>query len=166
MISNTWLALLLGAVATSDVVTAFTTTTRSQSQCLKRQSATQLFEGGFVSVGLGPQEETTEDGEKKEEKELVAGVDYEVPDHEAYRTSRRAPIDEQCDKWFGELLGDEDQTGVLTSLAKDARKMLLTPVPLVNEVCSHCELLCSRFICHLTYYLFLFCASGTTPKRQ
>ena len=129
--SNTWLLLLLGAVATSDVVTAFTATTPSQSQYLQRQRATQLFEGGgFVSVGLGPQE-TKEDGE---EKELVAGVDYEVPDHEAYRTSRRAPIDEQCDKWFGDLLGDEDQIGVLTSLAKDARKKLLTPVPLVNEV--------------------------------
>ena len=81
-----------------------------------------------VSIGLGPEE-------VEEEKELVPGVDYEVPDHEAYRTSRRSKLDEKCDKWFGGLLGGENDKGVLGSLADDARTVLLTPVPLVNEVC-------------------------------
>jgi len=81
-----------------------------------------------VSVGLGPEEV----GE--EEKELVPGVDYEIPDHEAYRTSRRSKLDEKCDKWFGDLLGCEDDKGILGSLADDARNVLLTPVPLINEV--------------------------------
>ena len=84
-----------------------------------------------VSIGLGPGETTEEEDEKKE---LVAGVDYEIPDHEAYRTSRRSKLDEQCDEWFGALLGDEKDHGVLGSLADDARKILTTPVELVNEV--------------------------------
>jgi len=83
-----------------------------------------------VSVGLGP-EQAVEEG--KDEKELDAGIDYEIPDHEAYRTSRRSKLDEQCDQWFGALLGDEEDHGVLGSLADDARKVLLTPVPLKNE---------------------------------
>ena len=91
-----------------------------------------------VSIGLGP-EPKTDDGEQ--EKELIPGVDYEVPDHESYRTSRRSKIDEQCDKWFGALLGTEDDNGILGSLADDAREILLTPVPLVNEVCVKNSLL-------------------------
>jgi hypothetical protein len=85
-----------------------------------------------VSIGLGP--EKKEEGEEK--VELVAGVDYEIPDHESYRTSRRSKIDEQCDEWYGSLMGSEDDKGILGSLADDARKILLTPVPLVNDVCA------------------------------
>jgi hypothetical protein len=86
----------------------------------------------FVSVGLGPQKTKEDDNPKKE---LVAGVDYEVPDHESYRTSRRSQLDEQCDEWYGSLLGSSEDIGILTSLAKDAREILMTPVPLINEVC-------------------------------
>ena len=82
-----------------------------------------------VSIGLGPEPKTDEE----DEKELIPGVDYEVPDHESYRTSRRSKIDEQCDKWFGALLGSEDDKGILGSLADDAREILTTPVPLINE---------------------------------
>lgn len=81
----------------------------------------------LVSIGLGPEE-------TGEEKETVARVDYEIPDHEAYRTSRRSKLDEKCDKWFSDLLGGEDDKGILGSLADDARRILVTPVPLVNEV--------------------------------
>jgi hypothetical protein len=87
-----------------------------------------------VSIGLGPDQAVEEEGKKAEKKELVAGVDYEVPDHESYRTSRRSKLDEQCDEWFGALLGDEKTHGVLGSLADDAREILTTQVPLVNEV--------------------------------
>jgi hypothetical protein len=109
-----------------------------------------------VSIGLGPESDLTdeeaEDGERSEgyknnkkikKKELVAGVDYEVPDHESYRLSRRSNLDEQCDKWFGDLLGNEDQQGIMGSLADDARKILTTPVPLINEVCLY------MFVCSL-----------------
>jgi hypothetical protein len=83
----------------------------------------------YSTVGLGPQKK-----EEEERKELVPGVDYEVPDHESYRTSRRSKIDEQCDQWFGSLLGDDSNNGILKSLAEDHRKVLATPVPLVNDV--------------------------------
>jgi hypothetical protein len=86
-----------------------------------------------AAVGLGPDKTSKEE----EKRELVAGVDYEVPDHESYRTSRRSKLDEQCDKWFGALLGTEEEQGVLGSLADDARKILLTPVPLVNDVSNN-----------------------------
>ena len=100
-------------------------------------SSTQLH--STIGLGLGQRleqegNETAEGGEE-EKKELVAGVDYEIPDHESYRTSRRSKLDEQCDAWFGALLGGEDDKGVLGKLADDAREILLTPVPLVNEVC-------------------------------
>ena len=84
----------------------------------------------FVSIGLGPEKETGED----EKKELVAGVDYEVPDHEAFRTSRRSNLDEQCDEWFGSLLGSNENHGIMSSLSEKMHKLLTTPVPLVNEV--------------------------------
>ncbi len=93
-----------------------------------------------VSIGLGPDQAVEEEDDKKE---LVAGVDYEIPDHEAYRTSRRSKLDEQCDQWFGALLGDEQDHGVLGSLADDARKILTTPVELVNEVG------CGMYLIHL-----------------
>ena len=88
-----------------------------------RQDSTKLQ----VSIGLGPGEDQVE-----QKKELVAGVDYEVPDHEAFRLSRRSKLDETCDQWFGSLMGDGN--GVLGSVAETAREILTTPVPLINEV--------------------------------
>lgn len=114
------------------------TTTSSPNNVIKipAASTTQLR----VSIGLGPEEPVTEEdadiGEqkKREAKDFIAGVDYEVPDHESYRTSRRNNDDERCDKWFGDLLGDDKQVGIMGSLAGDARKILLQPVPLINEI--------------------------------
>ena len=83
-----------------------------------------------VSIGLGPDEKGTKD--KEEDKPLVAGVDYEIPDHEKYRLSRRSNIDKISDEWYGTLLGSE--TGILGSVADDTLKILKTPVPLVNDV--------------------------------
>lgn len=80
-----------------------------------------------VSIGLGPDENKTD-----EEKELVAGEDYEIPDHEEYRLSRRSKMDVKCDEWYGSLLGTE--TGVLDSIAEGMLEILKTPVPLINEV--------------------------------
>jgi hypothetical protein len=80
-------------------------------------------EGGDASTMVG-----------EEKRELVAGIDYEIPDHEAFRLSRRSKLDEACDAWFGALLGGHDDNGVLGKLAESARETLLTPVPLVNEV--------------------------------
>lgn len=82
----------------------------------------------FVSIGLGP------DSERKEETTtLVEGVDYLVPNHEEFRTSRRSRIDEQCDAWFEKLLASNND-GVLGKLVTEARSLLITPVPLVNEL--------------------------------
>jgi hypothetical protein len=93
-----------------------------------------------VSVGLGPQKK------EDDKRVLVAGVDYEVPDHESFRTSRRSKLDEKCDEWFGTLLGSEEDKGILGSLADDARSILLTPVALVNEVCSETIVLAYLFL--------------------
>jgi hypothetical protein len=115
-------------------VHAFTSTSVCPSLLHRSRSTSQLQ----VSIGLGPDKKLEEgEGEQvtaDEKRELVPGVDYEVPDHEAYRTSRRSKLDELCDEWFGALLGGEDDKGIMGSLADDARKTLLTPVPLINEV--------------------------------
>jgi hypothetical protein len=117
-------------LSTPTIITTTTTATKTQL---------------YVSIGLGPEkkmeEEGSEEGEEdsavaayNEKREWVAGVDYEIPDHESYRLSRRSKLDEQCDKWFGTLLGSEHDKGILGQLADDARTALLTPVPLVNDV--------------------------------
>jgi hypothetical protein len=116
---------------------AFTFTSPTSTSTLTTTSTSTSTTSLGVSIGLGPEqavEEEEGEGKKAEKVELVAGVDYEVPDHESYRTSRRSKLDEQCDQWFGTLLGDEKTQGVLGSLADDAREILTTPVPLVNEV--------------------------------
>jgi hypothetical protein len=83
-----------------------------------------------VSIGLGPEENAP-----AKVVELVAGVDYEVPDHEMFRLARRSSIDEKCDEWFGALLaGDDDEKSVLGPIADKARTALSTPVELKNDV--------------------------------
>ena len=114
---------------------AFTVTTPSASTNRVASYSTSAL---GVSIGMGPEqavEEEEGEGGSKKSSELVAGVDYEIPDHESYRTSRRSKLDEQCDGWFGAILGDETQRGCLGSLADGAREILLAPVPLINEVC-------------------------------
>jgi hypothetical protein len=126
----------LGFDLNSQFAFAFTSSTTSANNVSPASRATTKTSLG-VSIGLGPEKaETEEEGEESSEttKELVAGVDYEIPDHEAYRTSRRSKLDEQCDQWFGALLGDETERGVMGSLADQAREILTTPVALTNEV--------------------------------
>lgn len=82
-----------------------------------------------VSIGLGPEENVS----KAAKDTLVPGVDYEVPDHEEYRLSRRSQGDAACDAWFQTLLDGEP--GCLAgALTQDAYQALVTPVPLVNDV--------------------------------
>lgn len=157
ILSDALVLLWLSALHQSaDAFTATGTTTTAAASGSVRPSpfaatSTQLY----VSIGLGPAKKTEEDGEDSgaavevEKVELVAGVDYEIPDHEAYRTSRRSKLDEQCDAWFGALLGGEEDRGILGSLAEEARRTLLAPVPLVNDVrSSHFEGRTFQFLHH------------------
>ena len=101
-----------------------------QSSILRPSSSRLQVSTG--SIGLGP-EGQQQQAEEQEEAELVAGVDYEIPDHESYRTSRRSKLDEKCDAWFGDLLGDDAGDGILGDLAQSARSILTTPVELKND---------------------------------
>jgi hypothetical protein len=107
-----------------------TTTTTS------RNSLSPLFVS-TGNIGLGPGKDQQE---SITSKEWVEGVDYEVPDHEAYRTSRRSKLDEQCDAWFGTLLNSNDndndntKNGILGTLSDKARQILTTPVVLKNDL--------------------------------
>lgn len=84
----------------------------------------------YVSIGLGPEENVTQENKDT----LQAGVDYEIPNHEDFRLSRRSKIDEECDTWFLSLLDAGEGPGCLGPIAEQARSQLTTPVPLVNEV--------------------------------
>jgi hypothetical protein len=127
--SATLLLLQFVIVGTTNAFAFSSTTTRSTLT-----TKTQLA----VSIGLGPEKQ--DDGQapqsKTEKVVLVAGVDYEIPDHNAYRTSRRSTIDETSDAWFRSLLmsGNDDETPFLGDIAMAARSKLLTPVELKNEV--------------------------------
>jgi hypothetical protein len=113
------LLLLAGA---SEVVEGFLPSS-STSRASSSSSSPLLL---FVSIGLGPDEKEVK------EKDMVAGVDYEIPNHEEYRLSQRSKFDTKCDEWYGTLLGTEN--GILGSLALKARQILNTPVPLENDV--------------------------------
>lgn len=97
----------------------------SPSRTTKQQCSTTALP---VSIGLGPDDKK----EETKKKVLVAGVDYEVPNHEEYRLSRRSKLDTRCDEWYGDLLGKDN--GILGSLAADARTIATTEVPLTNEL--------------------------------
>lgn len=100
-----------------------------------RLTQTSPVSTSLFAVGLGPTKEEEEEI-MKEEKELIPEVDYEVPDHETYRLSRRNKLDEKCDAWFGSLLGDIDNghSFFLGDIAENCHKTLNTPVELKNEI--------------------------------
>lgn len=85
-----------------------------------------------ISVGLGPEDSDQDQNDEDDERELVAGIDYQIPDHEAYRTSRRSIVDTKCDAWFETLL-ENTPDGFLGPIAQAMRTKLLTPVKLTNE---------------------------------
>ncbi len=103
--------------------TAWTTTTTTRT-------TTPLFVS-TGNIGLGPAEETA----KQQQQPNLDDFDYEIPNHEEYRTSRRSKMDEQCDRWFGTLLGnDDDGVMMLGDIAQSQLQLLMTPVELKNEV--------------------------------
>jgi Fe-S cluster assembly scaffold protein SufB len=133
-----------GAASQATVTGTATSAASTRAYHVSRRSPLTSL---FVSVGLGPQKDespaqTSEAGSAAsvEDAPLVAGVDYVVPIHEDYRTSRRSKFDERCDAWFAGLLeasrSNEDEAstvGCLGELAVQARAALLAPVPLLNE---------------------------------
>ena len=84
----------------------------------------------MVSIGLGPQE-----AKDLEDAPLVAGIDYEIPDHELHRLDRRSKLDTQCDEWFASLLGDIHDTGVCSgSVTEQIQSQFQTLPPLINDI--------------------------------
>lgn len=102
-----------------------------------------------VSIGLGPDKNssnnstatTTEDGTliaEEAERELIAGVDYDIPNHEAHRMDRVSALDQQCDDWFRALVPANDDKSkssrtMAGPLTESMRERLLTPPPIVVQ---------------------------------
>jgi Fe-S cluster assembly scaffold protein SufB len=92
----------------------------------------------MVSIGLGPSEEQQDVVGEQEEgidySQWVAGVDYEIPNHEDHRLDRMTALDRQCDDWFRALLPNKDKSsgGVFadTPLWSSLYHKLTTPPPL------------------------------------
>ena len=85
------------------------------------------------AIGLGPGEDEQSSSVTIAEQPAVAEVEI---DHEQYRTSRLSKIDEQCDEWFGALLGTSDETTHLGDVSVEARKRILTLPELKKAVSS------------------------------
>lgn len=84
-----------------------------------------------VAIGLGPGDENVKELPRKDT--LVAGVDYEVPDHEAHRLDRRSTLDERCDAWFAGLM--QAPAGCLgETLCQNAYTSLTTLPVLRNDI--------------------------------
>lgn len=115
--------LLLQTLPLHQLALAFVATTTTGSH---HQHTTTLG----ATIGLGPDPNETKELARKDK--LVAGVDYEIPDHEAHRLDRRTKIDERCDEWFASLL--RAPAGCLgDTLCQQARKRLETLPVLRNE---------------------------------
>ena len=85
------------------------------------------------AIGLGPGEDEQSSSVAIAEQPAVAEVEI---DHEQYRTSRLSKIDEQCDEWYGALLGTSDETTYLGDVSVEARKRILTLPELKKAVSS------------------------------
>jgi hypothetical protein len=144
------IALLATTSASAFVSTA---TTRNAATVSTTTSTTRLF---ISSIGLGPSKEDEQQRmELANEYVWVEGVDYEIPNHEEYRLSRRSQLDEKVDAWFEKLLATDEQVGVLGKIAVDMKERLLTPVELVNDVRDWFVCFCVLFHLHqsLSYQL-------------
>lgn len=138
------LDLVVGVVLTTIITTArvchsFTLFPLSKTRRHFSSSSSLLY----VSIGLGPEDSsdssssTTSAGATSTTATTTTElVEYEIPNHEEYRQSRRSKMDEQVDEWFGALLLDvpPNHHGCLGHVAQKAKQRLLTPVPLVNEL--------------------------------
>jgi len=87
-----------------------------------------------VSIGLGPQQQ--KDDDNPEATIVTKEVQYEIPNHEEYRLSRRSKLDQACDEWYAALLGttEDSHSSVMGPLADQLRTKLMTPVLLVNDI--------------------------------
>jgi hypothetical protein len=106
-------------------------TTAAAAPQRRAASATALF----VSIGLGPGEDEVANTPSTARKDvLVAGVDYEIPDHEAHRLDRRTKLDERCDDWYASLLKPVPRTMMGNDIVTQMRNTITTLNPLRNEM--------------------------------
>ena len=134
-----WALCFVLSLQTTDAfspVFRYTTTTSTPTTTIGRTTFTSS--PLFVSIGLGPQKGDDDDQNREEDSGgtvLTKTVEYEIPNHEEYRTVRRSKLDEQCDAWFRQLLeSNNDQNGVLGEIAAEAKHILTTPVALQNDI--------------------------------
>jgi len=129
--SSSLVSLFILLSNTNNNVSSFTTN-------IKRSST---FTPLHMSFGLGPGEQVEEESIASEKVEKIAGIDYEIPDHELYRKSRLTKIDEKADDWFATLLGNTDDNSdenkdvryPLGDVSKNIMKRILTPVVLQED---------------------------------
>jgi Fe-S cluster assembly scaffold protein SufB len=111
------------------------TTTAATIQRRGRGAISSIGSALFVSIGLGPGDDevaTTKDPARKDV--LIAGVDYEIPDHELHRQDRRTKLDERCDDWFADLLQPVPKRMMGNDIVNVMQKTLTTLPTLRNEM--------------------------------
>jgi Fe-S cluster assembly scaffold protein SufB len=90
----------------------------------------------FVSIGLGPGDDEVATGTKELARKdlLIAGIDYEIPDHELHRKDRRTKLDEQCDDWFTALLQPVPKRMMGNTIIETMQTTITTVPTLRNEI--------------------------------
>ena len=117
LVLSAFLAFDLGIVA------AFSQSRHTHSCGAAAHSATSTRTPALNAIGLGPGEDEQASAAAIAEQPAAPTVEI---DNEQYRTSRLTKIDEQCDEWYGALLGTSDETTFLGDVSAEARKRILT----------------------------------------
>ena len=125
--------LVLSALLALDlgIVAAFSQSRHTHSCGAAAHSATSTRTPALNAIGLGPGEDEQASAAAIAEQPATPTVEI---DNEQYRTSRLTKIDEQCDEWYGALLGTSDETTFLGDVSAEARKRILTLPELKSAV--------------------------------
>jgi len=108
------------------LVVAFAPITTS-STVYKSKQAFRRVSPLFVSVGLGPSPGSKKNAEESEQF-FIKGLN-EMPISEEVRYSQMSPLDQRCDEWFSDLLGDSRTSSPLPEeIVQPVREKLLQKV--------------------------------------
>jgi len=114
---------ILLTILSPSVVKAFTLSPGSTSKPFVSNNALRTETSLRVSVGLGPEADEKDKAAITPEEAKEPLVE---PDHELFRDSRLSNFDKECDTWFGNMLGKDDDQFFLGKVSEEASRRIRT----------------------------------------